>query len=104
MSRESYARQGPLFFNFFKIGKNGKYHKSSTGKVVYSIIITHGSLGTGGRAPRRHMLGIIPNLSLLRHQLTFLTSSVVVQNQKKKFFLFICKYFTLFLTEIQQGF
>ena len=33
------------------------------GKVVDNIIITHGSGGTGGRAPHSQMLGIIPSLS-----------------------------------------
>ena len=35
------------------------------GKVVDNIIITHGSGGTGGRAPPRQMLGLIANLSLV---------------------------------------
>src|ERR1700755_3525520 len=84
-----------VFSHFFRNSKNEKYPKLSTGKVVYSIIITHGSGGTGVRAPLRQMLGIIANLSFLRHQLSYKTIF-------KFFFLhFFYKHFTLFRTKIR---
>src|ERR1700755_204417 len=80
-----------VFFHFFRNSKNEKYPKLSTGKVVYSIIITHGSGGTGGKAPRRQMLGIIANLSFLRHQLLLLRHQL---SYKTIFLFFFLHFFT----------